>query len=63
MSAQQADNRHRMLKVVRETWIDGYLKHSLDNVVRVELGLEENPSLEECCATIKTMSVASIKPH
>jgi hypothetical protein len=36
-------NRRRMLKVVRETWIDGYLKHSLDNVVRIELGLEENP--------------------
>ena len=36
-------NRRRMLKVVRETWIDGYLKHSLDNLARLELGLEENP--------------------
>src|SRR3954464_14425807 len=36
-------NRRRMLKVVRETWIDGYLKHSLDNLVRIELGLEEKP--------------------
>ena len=36
-------NRRRMLEVVRKTWIDGYLKHSLDNVVRVELGLEERP--------------------
>ncbi len=32
-----------MLKAVRETWIDGYLKHSLDNLVRIELGLEEIP--------------------
>src|SRR4051794_15237280 len=32
-----------MLKVVRETWIDGYLKHSLDNLARLELGLEDNP--------------------
>jgi hypothetical protein len=32
-----------MLKVVRETWIDGYLKHSLENLVRLELGLKEKP--------------------
>jgi hypothetical protein len=36
-------NRRRMLKLVRETWIDGYLKHSLDNLARIELGLEEKP--------------------
>ncbi len=36
-------NRRRMLEIVRETWIDGYLKHSLDNIVRIELGLEEKP--------------------
>src|SRR3954465_480570 len=34
-------NRRQMLKVVRETWIDGYLRHSLDNLARIELGLEE----------------------
>src|SRR4051794_10410464 len=36
-------NRRQMLKVVRETWIDGYLKHSLDTLARIELGLEEKP--------------------
>jgi eukaryotic-like serine/threonine-protein kinase len=42
VSARQVDpNRRRMLEVVRETWIDGYLKHSLDNIVRIELGLKE----------------------
>jgi predicted NACHT family NTPase len=35
--------RHQMLAKVRRDWIDGYLKHSLDNLVRIELGLEENP--------------------
>jgi predicted NACHT family NTPase len=30
-----------MLAEVRRVWIDGYLKHSLDNLVRIELGLEE----------------------
>jgi predicted NACHT family NTPase len=47
VSAQQADNRRRILKLVRKIWIDDYLKHSLDNLVRIELGLKENPSLEE----------------
>jgi hypothetical protein len=37
-------NRRRMLEIVRKTWINGYLKHSLDNVVRIELGLEEKPA-------------------
>ena len=32
-----------MLEKVKKTWIDGYLKHSLDNLARIELGLEENP--------------------
>ena len=32
-----------MLAEVRRVWIDGYLKHSLDNLVRIELGLEEKP--------------------
>jgi hypothetical protein len=32
-----------MLTKVRRDWIDGYLKHSLDNLARLELGLEENP--------------------
>jgi DNA polymerase III delta prime subunit len=36
-------NRHRMLAEVRRIWIDGYLKHSLDSLVRIELGLEEAP--------------------
>ena len=44
MSAQEADNRHRILKLVRKIWIDDYLKHSLDNLARIELGLEENPN-------------------
>lgn len=40
----QADsNRHRMLAEVRRIWIDGYLKDSLHNLVRIELGLEETP--------------------
>jgi hypothetical protein len=40
----QADaNRHRMLEIVRQTWIDGYLKHSLQKLARIELGLEEKP--------------------
>jgi len=43
LSPQQADNRHRILKLVRKIWIDDYLKHSLDNLARRELGLEENP--------------------
>jgi predicted NACHT family NTPase len=43
VSAQQADNRHRILKLVRKIWIDDYLKHSLDTLVRIELGLEEKP--------------------
>jgi len=44
VSAQQADNRRRILKLVRKIWIDGYLKHSLvDNLARIELGLEEKP--------------------
>jgi len=42
VSVQWADNRHRMLAEVRRIWIDGYLKQSLDNLVRIELGLEEN---------------------
>src|SRR3954470_18640830 len=33
-----------MLAKVRRDWIDGYLKHSLDNLARLELGLEENPN-------------------
>ncbi len=46
MSARQTDpNRHRMLAKVRRDWIDGYLKHSLDNLARIELGLEEKPDL------------------
>ena len=32
-----------MLTKVRRDWIDGYLKHSLDNLARIELGLEEKP--------------------
>jgi GTPase SAR1 family protein len=32
-----------MLEVVRKTWIDGYLKHSLDNPIHIELGLKEKP--------------------
>jgi predicted NACHT family NTPase len=43
VSVHQADNRHRILKLVRKIWIDDYLKHSLDNLARLELGLEENP--------------------
>jgi hypothetical protein len=44
VSVQQTDsNRHRMLAKVRRDWIDGYLKHSLDNLARIELGLEEKP--------------------
>ena len=44
MSARQTDpNRHQMLAKVRRDWIDGYLKHSLDNLARIELGLEEKP--------------------
>ena len=35
--------RHQMLAKVRRDWIDGYLKHSLDNLARIELGLEEKP--------------------
>jgi DNA polymerase III delta prime subunit len=43
--ARQADpNRRRMLAKVRRDWIDGYLKHSLDNLARIELGLEEKPA-------------------
>jgi hypothetical protein len=42
-TGQDDPNRHRMLEIVRETWIDGYLKHSLDNVVCIELRLEEKP--------------------
>ena len=42
--AELADsNRHRMLAKVRRDWIDGYLKDSLHNLVRIELGLEEKP--------------------
>lgn len=36
-------DRDRMLAEVKRIWIDGYLKHSLDNLVRIELGLEETP--------------------
>ena len=36
-------NRVRMLAEVRRIWIDGYLKDSLHNLVRIELGLEEKP--------------------
>ena len=44
MSGQPTDsNRDQMLAKVRLDWIDGYLKRSLDNVVRIELGLEETP--------------------
>ena len=32
-----------MLEIVRQTWIDGYLKHSLENLARIELGLEAKP--------------------
>jgi eukaryotic-like serine/threonine-protein kinase len=42
-TSQNVTNRDRMLEVVRKIWIDGYLKHSLDNLARVELGLEEKP--------------------
>jgi hypothetical protein len=42
--APQADsNRDRMLAEVRRVWIDGYLKESLDNLVRIELRLEKTP--------------------
>jgi predicted NACHT family NTPase len=44
VSAQQAENRHRILKLVRKIWIDDYLKHSLDKLARFELGLKENPN-------------------
>src|SRR3954453_9590984 len=30
-------NRSRMLEKVKKTWIDGYLKHSLHNLARIEL--------------------------
>jgi hypothetical protein len=44
VSARPTDsNRDDMLAEVRRVWIDGYLKHSLDNLVRIELGLEETP--------------------
>jgi hypothetical protein len=36
-------NRRWMLELVRKNWIDGYLKHSLHDFVRIELGLEERP--------------------
>jgi hypothetical protein len=36
-------NRPRILKAVRKTWIDGYLKNSLHDLARIELGLEERP--------------------
>jgi hypothetical protein len=42
-SLQTDSNRHQMLAKVRHDWIDGYLKHSLDNLARIELGLEEKP--------------------
>jgi len=42
-SGQADPNRHRMLEIVRQTWIDGYLKHSLENLARLELGLETKP--------------------
>ena len=42
MSGPENDaNRNRMLAEVRRDWIDGYLKVSLHNLVRIELGLEE----------------------
>jgi hypothetical protein len=43
VTGQDGTNRRRMLEVVRKTWIDDYLKHSLHEVMRVELGLEERP--------------------
>jgi NACHT domain len=38
-------NRHRgqVLAKVRHAWIDDYLRHSLHELVRIELGLEEKP--------------------
>jgi hypothetical protein len=33
----------RVLEIVRRTWINDYLEHSLQNLARVELGLEEEP--------------------
>jgi hypothetical protein len=43
LTGQADPNRHQMLAKVRRDWIDDYLKHSLDNLARVELGLEEKP--------------------
>jgi predicted NACHT family NTPase len=63
VSAQQADpNRRRMLKVVRETWIDGYLKHSLDNLVHIELGLEKPDTISQLWNAIVQQSERAPQP-
>jgi DNA-binding XRE family transcriptional regulator/DNA polymerase III delta prime subunit len=36
-------NRHRMLKRVQQTWIEGVLAHSLHQAALIALGLEEHP--------------------
>src|SRR4051812_19367336 len=36
-------NRDQLLAEIRRVWINGYLRHSLHEVVRIELGLEEKP--------------------
>src|SRR2546426_12478189 len=36
-------NRHRMLEKVRLIWIKGLLEPSLDQLARIELGLEPKP--------------------
>ena len=57
-------NRQDMLAKVRRVWIDGVLQPSLNNLARIELGLEEKPDAGELAvglhrATSKTSASAA----
>jgi hypothetical protein len=43
VTGRDAFNRRRMIEKVRSDWIDGYLRRSLLDLARIELGLEEKP--------------------
>jgi len=49
LTPQQQRNRNAMLQKVKIIWIDGLLKNSLAEAVRIELGLETRPDAVDLC--------------
>lgn len=43
LTPQERRNRQAMIQKVRAIWVEGLLRHSLAEVVRIELGITERP--------------------